>query len=200
MILLQKMTEGRSMHQHDMPCQERWGFVQVYTGNGKGKTTAALGIALRAAATNRHVAMVAFDKGGNDYSERAIIAERIPEIEIFATGLDRIDRGTGRFRFGVTGEDRTEGERGLRLVERLFAERRHEIIILDEINIATTLGILEEPDVLRVLETRPSDIELILTGREAPRSFLALADLISEIHPVAHYFSRGTIARKGIDY
>ncbi|MCI0479149.1 cob(I)yrinic acid a,c-diamide adenosyltransferase [Candidatus Uhrbacteria bacterium] len=188
------------MPHEETPRQERWGLIQIYTGNGKGKTTAALGVALRAAAVGRRVAVVAFDKGGDHYSERTILAERIPEIEVFPTGLDRIDPETRTFRFGVTDDDRREGERGLRIAERLFAEGRHDLIVLDEANIATTLGILREEDVLRVLDLRPDDVELILTGREAPQSFLARADLISEIRPTAHYFSRGNIARKGIDY
>lgn len=175
-------------------------MVQVYTGNGKGKTTAALGTALRAVASGRRVAIVAFDKGGGNYSERSIIAERLPEIDMFPTGLDRIDPVTGRFRFGVTPEDRAEGKRGLRIAEDLFAVPRHDLVILDEVNIATSLGILREDEALRVLARRPAGMELILTGREAPPSFLALADLVSEIHPVAHYFRHGTIARKGIDY
>ncbi|MFH1077690.1 MAG: cob(I)yrinic acid a,c-diamide adenosyltransferase [Patescibacteria group bacterium] len=176
------------------------GMVQVYTGNGKGKTTAALGTALRAVAVGHRVAIVAFDKGGGNYSERSIIADRLPEVDVFPTGLDRIDPATGRFRFGVTPEDRTEGERGLHIVEGLFTTPRHDLIIPDEVNIATSLGILQENAVLDVLRKRPAGIELILTGREAPQSFLALADLVSEIHPVAHYFRHGTIARKGIDY
>jgi cob(I)alamin adenosyltransferase len=180
--------------------QGRRGRVHVYTGNGKGKTTAALGIALRAASIGMRVAIVAFDKGGDHYSERSIIAARIPEIEFFPSGCDRMDSGTGRFRFGVTDEDRKEGERALSIVRDLFGRPRHDLVILDEVNISTSIGIVDEHVVLDILASRPHGMELVLTGREVPQSFRNLADLITEMAPVAHYFTRGEIARKGIDY
>jgi len=188
------------MMHDDLKCQGRWGLIQVYTGNGKGKTTAALGTALRAASIGRRVAIVAFDKGGSHYSERDIVRDRIPEIEFFPTGRDRIDPTTGAFRFGVTDEDRSEGERALALVKTLFAEARHDMVILDEVNSSTALGIVDETDVLALLDAKPSCIELVLTGRNAPPSFIDRADLVSDVMLVNHYFYRGENAREGIDY
>ena len=181
--------------------QQTWGLIQVFTGNGKGKTTAALGTAFRAVAKGRRVAIVYFDKGGEShYSERDLIRARLPEIEIYPTGLDRIDPATNKFRFGVTDEDREEGERGLGIVKKLFDEKRHALIVLDEINSSTALGIIQEIDVLALLDRRPPDIELILTGRDAPQSFLNKADLVTDMTLVKHYFYHGIAAREGLDF
>lgn len=179
---------------------QTWGLIQLFTGDGKGKTSAALGTALRAAAIGKCVAIVVFDKGGTHYSERRLIAARIPEIEIFATGLDRIDPLTGAFRFGVTEEDRKEGERGLIIVRRLFEEKRHDLIVLDEINSGAALGIVKEDDVLALVDRKPPTVELILTGRNAPASFKERAHLITEMKLVEHYFYHGIAARAGLDY
>jgi len=188
------------MQHDDLKRQGKWGLIQVYTGNGKGKTTAALGTALRAASVGKHVAIVAFDKGGEHYSERDIIRLRIPEIEFFPTGCDRIDPVTGTFRFGVTGEDRREGERALSIVKTLFAEAGHDMVVLDEVNSSAALGIVNEADVLALLDAKPSHVELVLTGRNAPPSFIGRADLVSDVMLVNHYFYRGENAREGIDY
>lgn len=177
------------------------GLIQVYTGNGKGKTTAALGTALRAVAEGMRVAIVHFDKGGAHYSERSLIAARFPEVELHATGLDRIDPVTNRFRFGVTPEDQAEAERGLALVRDLFKRSAPpDVVILDEINTTVTLGMLAEAAALEVLRDKPADTELILTGRTAPESFKEMADLVSDVNLVKHYFYRGVPARYGLDY
>jgi cob(I)alamin adenosyltransferase len=176
-------------------------MIQLYTGNGKGKTTAALGTALRAAAKGKRVALVAFDKGGEShYSERKIIRERIPEIRIFVTGRDRIDHQTNEFRFGVTDDDRAEGERGLEIVRELFRDSAADLVVLDEINSSTSLGIVSESDVLKLLDERPENVELILTGRDAPESFIQHADLVTDMQLVKHYYYQGEKAREGFDY
>ncbi|MDQ7814727.1 MAG: cob(I)yrinic acid a,c-diamide adenosyltransferase [Patescibacteria group bacterium] len=178
----------------------RWGLIQVFTGDGRGKTSAALGTALRAAAQGRRCAIVYFDKGGEShYSERLILRERIPEIEIFPTGLDRIDE-KGRFRFGVTDEDRAEGERGINIIREIFSAASYDLVVLDEINPSTHLGIVEEANILDLLKSKPDNLEMILTGRNAPQSFLDLADLVTEMGLKKHYFYRGVKAREGLDY
>jgi cob(I)alamin adenosyltransferase len=174
-------------------------MLNVYTGDGKGKTTAALGVLVRAIGAGKKVAWVAFDKGGDDYNERFTIRERFPEVDFHATGLNRIDE-KGKFRFGVTNEDRLEGERGLTIVKQLFADNKHDLIILDEINSSTSLGIIAEADILAILDTKPPDMELILTGRNAPKSFCDQCDLLTEMKLHKHYFYHGTKARPGFDY
>ena len=123
-----------------------------------------------------------------------------PEIDFFVTGFDRIDPITGRFRFGVTDEDRAEGQRGLIIIKKIFDEQRHTLIVMDEINSSTDLGIVSEAGVLALLDQRPPDVELILTGRNAPASFIERADLVTDMAIVKHYFYHGVKAREGLDY
>jgi cob(I)alamin adenosyltransferase len=165
------------------------GLVQLYTGNGKGKTTASLGMAIRAVAKGIRVAIVYFDKGGIHYSERKVIVERFKgEIDFWGSGLDRIDPKTGRFRFGVTDEDKAEAERGLDVVRGILAKPEYGLVIL------------VERDVLDVIAAKPAKTELVLTGRNAPDSFRELADLVTEMTLIKHYFYHGTPAREGLDY
>ncbi|MBI4458015.1 cob(I)yrinic acid a,c-diamide adenosyltransferase [Candidatus Uhrbacteria bacterium] len=177
------------------------GLLQVYTGDGKGKTTASLGVAIRAAARKMKVAIVYFDKGGEHYSERRILEQRFSgEIDFWATGLDRIDPANGRFRFGVLDEDRVEAQRGLEIVQALFDAGSHDLVILDEINTTVSLGMLAEDDVLDTLALKPEIMEVVLTGRNAPDSFIEHADLVSEMQLIKHYFYHGVPAREGIDF
>lgn len=177
---------------------EAWGKIQIYTGNGKGKTTSALGTALRAHAQGKKVAFVYFDKGGTHYSEEALLKQL--EIEHYRTGLDRIDPETGKFRFGVTPEDKAEGEKGLQKANELIERGDLDVLVLDEICVSTSLGILEEEAVVEMIKKKPQKLELILTGRDAPNSFEELADLVSEIMIKKHYFYGGAPAREGLDY
>lgn len=175
-------------------------MIQIYTGDGKGKTTAALGLVVRAVGAGKKVAWVAFDKGGDHYAEREVLTRRFPEVGVYVTGLDRMDMTTGTFRFGVTDEDKAEGERGLGIVHDLFAKAEHDLIVLDEINISTNLGIVKEADILAILGQKPSDMEVVLTGRNAPESFVELSDLVTEMRMNKHYMQKGVKARPGFDY
>jgi len=178
-----------------------WGLIQIYTGNGKGKTSAALGVALRAAATGHHVAIVSFDKGGSShYSERNIIRERLPMIDLYPVGRDRIDPVSNRFDFSIVDADRQEGERGIAIVRQLYDGHCHDLIVLDEICSSASLGIVSESSVLAILDQKPKDIELILTGRNASSTILERADLVTEMCAVKHYFDRGVSAREGLDF
>lgn len=160
------------------------GRIHVYTGNGKGKTTAALGLALRARAVGKRVAIVFFDKGGVHYSERALLGSL--GIAWHAYGLDRIDPKTDRFRFGVIPEDVQQAEEGIAQARKLLAPISPlpasaggggiegggvspldllDLIILDEINTTVALGMLAERAVERLLDVKPDATEMILTGR-----------------------------------
>lgn len=177
------------------------GLIQVYTGDGKGKTTASLGLALRAVSQGTRVAIVHFDKGGTHYAEREIIAAKFPgQIDLFGTGLDRIDPKTNRFRFGVTDDDKAEAARGLSLVRDIFRKGRHGLVVMDEINCTVALGMLAEADVLAVVGEKPAHAELVMTGRNASQAFRELADLVTEMTLVKHYFYKGVPARYGLDY
>ncbi len=154
---------------------------------------------MRAVGAGKRVAWVAFDKGGDDYNERITIRERFPDVNYHVTGLNRIDE-KGIFRFGVTFADKQEGERGLEIVRELFAVDNHDLIVLDEINSTASLNIISETDVLSLLNIKPANLELILTGRNAPQSFRDQCDLMTEMKLHKHYFYHGTKARPGIDY
>lgn len=178
--------------------KEKWGLIQVYTGKGKGKTTAALGTALRAFAKGKKVAFVYFDKGGEHYSERSIL-DRLG-IEYHVTGLDRIDPVTGRFRFGVTAEDKSEAERALEITSKIIESGKCDLLVMDEVNVTVSLGALDAGDVLELLKKKPKNLEIIMTGRDCPQEFIDMADLVTEMTLVKHYFYKGVRAREGLDY
>lgn len=191
--------------------ENKKGFIQIYTGNGKGKTTAALGLAVRARGAGLKVAIVYFDKGGTHYSERKLFKKL--GIDYVASGLDRID-AKGRFRFGVTPADIKEAKRGFKIAEKLLKSGKYDLVILDEINSIVDLKMLGVSEVLKVISRYSSmgrkvsgmpalsgqKLELILTGRNAPKEFLDIANLITEMKLVKHYFYRGARAREGIDF
>ncbi len=174
------------------------GLIHIYTGAGKGKTTVALGLALRAQGAKFKVAIVYFDKGGKVYSEKAAL-EKLG-IDYFSTGVERFDPKTGKFRFGVTEEDVAEAKRGLKIAEEILKGGKYDLVILDEINTVTAQKMLRVEDVLKLLEQKPQNVELVLTGRGAPQEILDKADLITEMYEVKHYYREGVKARKGIDY
>jgi len=177
---------------------EGFGLIQLLTGNGKGKTTASLGEALRAKAIGKKVGIVFFDKGGDThYSERKMLDQI--GIDYVATGRDRIDPVTGRFDFSIQEIDKTEAERGLREVARMFSEG-FDVVVMDEINSTTALKMIEESRVLELLAQKPEQTELILTGRNAPESFIKKAHLVTEMRLHKHYFYSGVSAREGLDY
>ncbi len=186
---------------------EAWGKLQVFTGNGKGKTTAALGTALRAFGFGKRVAIVWFDKGGAHYSERALLrwlaGQKTPTngaLTLVSCGLDRIDPETGRFRFGVTDEDKAEAARGWAEAEGLIRGGEHDLVVLDEINSTVALGMLPEAPVLSALDARPANMEIICTGRDVSAALQERADLVTDMRLVKHYFYEGISAREGLDY
>lgn len=180
-----------------------YGLISVFTGDGRGKTTAGLGTAVRALGAGKRVAIVYFDKGGDaHYSERHVLRalSRSFPIEYHVTGRDRIDATTGRFDFALLEIDKTEARRGLQIVVDLFLKAEHDLIIFDEINSTVSLGLLDEQSVLDVLDKKPEKIELLLTGRNAPTRFLERAHLVTEMTLRRHYFYSGVKAREGVDF
>ena len=179
-------------------------MLQIYTGNGKGKTTCAVGLSVRALGAGMKVALVQFDKGydGNNehYHERHVL-RKLPGIDLFPTGLERMNPD-GSFRFGVTEGDLREARRGLELSSQAIESARYHVVILDEILSARSYHLIEEKEVLAVLDLYRShpEIELVLTGRGLTGEIEKRADLITEFRPVRHYFDRGLPARKGIEF
>ncbi len=168
------------------------GFVQVYTGDGKGKTTAALGLALRAAGAGLRVYFGQFIKNA-DYSEIKALAR-------FADCITVHQFGRGCFLLTEPApEDRAAARRGLDGVRRALVSGDYDLVIADEANVAVALGLIEPEDLVALIDQRPEQVELVLTGRSAPDAVLARADLVTEMRCVRHYYDRGVLARKGIE-
>jgi cob(I)alamin adenosyltransferase len=167
-------------------------MIQIYTGNGKGKTTAALGLALRASGAGLKVFIGQFIKGKN-YSELKALKElKNITVEQF---------GSGCFITGKPSKKDIERAReGLEKIKKIIAERSYDVIILDEINIAVKLKLLAQEEVSSIMKKVSPRCELVLTGRYAHPEFLKLAHLVSEIREKKHYYRRGRKARKGIEY
>lgn len=186
----------------DIRGREGLGLIHVITGNGKGKTTSSLGLTLRAVGAGLRVGIVFFDKGGTGhYSERIALAKLFKnKVDYVATGRDRIDPETGRFDFSITDKDGKEALRGLKAARHMMNSGQFDVLIFDEINSTTSLGMLGEKDVLDMLREKPSTVEVILTGRNAPESFLRAAHLVTDMKLRKHYFYSGVPARPGIDF
>lgn len=168
------------------------GYVQVYTGNGKGKTTAALGLALRAAGAGLRVFIGQFAKG-RPYSE-------IKSLGRFDDLITLRQYGSGCFIFGEPRqEDRDAAARGLAEIREAVSSGRYDVVILDEANIATFYNLVNIEELLAVIDQRPPHVELILTGRNAHEQILSRADLITEMLEVKHYYAAGVEARDGIE-
>lgn len=177
--------------------RQGYGLVQIFTGEGKGKTTAALGEIIRAYGAGKKVGIVYFDKGGSHYSERSVL-DRL-EIPYVVTGRDRMEATTERFDFSLTPKDHEEVERGLAAARDFFASGC-DVVLLDEINSCVALGLITAEEVLSLIKNKPEGVELILTGRHAPALFLDAAHLVSDVQMKKHYFYSGVKAREGLDY
>lgn len=178
-------------------------MIQIYTGDGKGKTTAALGLAVRAAGANKKVRIVYFDKGGDNYNERPALDVLSKEFDLkyYATGLNRIGENNF-FRFENTQADKDEAARAITLVEQIINEEKPDLIVLDELNTSLHLGLVEKEKVLDLLKKIPEEVEVVISGRYAAQELIELADLVSEIQATKHYFEGdpNMPAREGIDY
>ena len=170
------------------------GYIQVYTGNCKGKTTAALGLALRAAGREMMVCMVQFMKGGGPYGEH-LAAERLaPYLTIIQTGREGwVDKDNPH------PEDVRLAREALVIAKEALTGGRYDIVILDEINGAVSFGLLSVDDVLELMRSKPARVELVLTGRNADEKIIEAADLVTEMREIKHYYKAGVQARIGIE-
>ena len=177
------------------------GFIHVYTGDGKGKTTAAMGLAMRAVQNKKRVAIVFFDKAGDFYSEKKLIDEKFCNmIDHWSCGRPRFNPESNEFDFSVTPEDEWEARRGIELARDIMAQNKHQILILDEINNAVHAKLLNIVQVMDMISHKPEQMELVLTGRNAKPEILEAADLVTDMRNVKHYMDQGITARAGIDY
>ena len=168
------------------------GYVHVYTGNGKGKTTAAIGLAIRAAGAGMRVYIAQFVKGMH-YSE-----------------LDALDRYTDRITLKQYGrdcfiekepeeEDIQAARQGLEEVKGILASGDYQMVVLDEANIATRYNLFSPDELIELVRSKPEAVELVITGRNADPKVVALADLVTEMKEIKHYYNRGVQARPGIE-
>lgn len=181
------------------PNWAKHGYIQVYTGDGKGKTTASLGLAMRALGRCWKVLIIMFTKGGDDYGELNSFRELSPEItknlKIVQAGLDRIVYENNKNKC-----DEAEIKKGWELAKKVIKDDSYNLVILDEANIAIDLGLIDIDEMVEVLKNKPEEMEIVLTGRNAHPKIIEIAHLVSEIKPIKHYWDTGVVARKGIEY
>ncbi len=168
------------------------GLVQVYTGHGKGKTTAALGQAMRAAGQGLKVVMIQFVKGDANSGELFLI-RKYPFMEI-------VQPNKGDCFTQPREELKAVVDEAMEMAQKYLAEGNYDMVILDEIFVAVSMGLLSASDVVSLMEQKASRTELILTGRNAPTEIVRMADLVTEMLMIKHPFAEGTPARKGIEY
>jgi cob(I)alamin adenosyltransferase len=171
------------------------GLVQVFTGDGKGKTTAALGTVLRAAGHGLNIYVVFFIKGSYARGEFSALA-RLPHVKFASFGLRQfIDK-----RKGIDPEEKRQAEVALAAAREAITSGDYDLVVLDEINVALDFQLIEIDDVIDIIKNKPSHVELILTGRHADARLIDVADLVTEMVNVKHPFEKGVKARQGIEY
>ena len=168
------------------------GYIQVYTGNGKGKTTAAFGLVLRAAGACKKVFIAQFVKG-QEYSEVFAVHKFLPSVAIRQYGLDCFIINT------PTQADIDIARKGLQEVSDIILSGEYDVVILDEANIAIYYNLFSAAELIKILKNKPEDVEIIITGRYACPEILEMADLVTEMREVKHYYTQGVQARVGIE-
>jgi cob(I)alamin adenosyltransferase len=168
------------------------GCIHIYTGNGKGKTTSALGIAVKAAGAGEKIFIGQFLKSGN-YSEMKALKKITDQITVEHYGLGRFVKGH------PSQEDIEAGMKGYKRVEKIIEKGEHDLVILDEGNIAVKYNIFSEQDLLNLFEKKSDHVEIVVTGRGATRAIMEKANLVVEMKAVKHYFQTGVEARIGIE-
>ena len=168
------------------------GYVQVYTGNGKGKTTASLGLSVRAAGAGFKVFIVQFLKQG-DYSEIKALGRFPDQITIEQYGLGRFVKGQ------PSPEDIVAGQKGYERVAAILKQGEHDLVVVEEGNVAVKCGLFPEEKLLELMEMKPDHVELVITGRGATPAVMDRADLVTEMKEIKHYYQAGVPARVGIE-
>ncbi|MDH7517283.1 MAG: cob(I)yrinic acid a,c-diamide adenosyltransferase [Candidatus Thermoplasmatota archaeon] len=169
------------------------GLVHVYTGPGKGKTTAAIGLGVRAAGAGLKVIMIQFMKGRR-YSEIDVI-EKIPNFTVIQYGRDEFVSKEKPEQIDID-----LAKKGFEYAKKVIKEGKYDMVILDEINVAVDYNLINVKDILKLVDEKPEKIELVLTGRYAPSELVKVADLVTEMLEIKHPYQEGMLARKGIDH
>jgi cob(I)alamin adenosyltransferase len=177
-----------------MTKRKRVGLIIVNTGNGKGKTTAALGTALRAVGVKFKVFMVQFIKGSWDYGELHVVEKLKPYFEIKPMGEGFTWETKDKKR------DTEVATKAWEFCKELIRKNEHDLLIFDEINNAIDYGYVDVTDVIDALKKKPKEMHIILTGRNAPQALIDVADLVTEMREIKHPFHKGIYAQKGIEF
>lgn len=171
------------------------GIIQIYTGEGKGKSTAAFGLALRAAGWKMHTGIVQFMKKGEGYGEITAFAN-LPYIEIFSFGSNKFLKKDAP----QEEEDLALAHAAMAKAKELMVDQKVDILILDELCNAIYFDLVSEKEVLALMSLKRADQEVVITGRNAPHCLLELADLVTEMKEIKHPYQKGIQARRGIEY
>jgi cob(I)alamin adenosyltransferase len=172
-------------------------LVIVYTGKGKGKTTAALGLALRAVGYSHKVCMIQFIKGSWHYGEMTSSKKLEPEFELAAIGRGFVGIIDDK---SPIDEHKRIADEALRIAQEKIFSKKYDIVILDEVNYAINLGLIKLDAVLELIRKKPENVNLVLTGNYARDELIELADLVTEMREIKHPFKSGMRAKKGIDF
>ncbi len=191
--LKKKKAPARKKPKIILPKTDR-GLVMVITGNGKGKTTAAFGQALRAIGQGYHVFVVQFMKG-RKYGEFIAAQKYLPNLTIRRCGLDSFV-----MRDNPAAIDIEMAQKGLAAAQKAIESGKYDMVILDEANVAIDFKLISLPDVIELIKNKPAHLDLILTGRYAPAEITELADTVSEIQEVKHHYNAGIKDRAGIEH
>lgn len=173
---------------------ESKGLVLVFTGNGKGKTSAAMGVALRALGHGKRVHIVYFMKGGSPYGEQVALSN-LSNVVFSRFGLQEyVDPKN------ITPEDKEEASKSFSAARQAVLSGNYDLVILDEVNIAAAWKLIDIDRVTELIDNKPANVDLILTGRYADQKLIDRADLVTEMKEIKHPYASGAIAKKGIDY
>jgi cob(I)alamin adenosyltransferase len=170
------------------------GLVEIFTGEGKGKTSAALGAIIRALGHDFRVYIVFFMKGDFPYGEQKILC-RLPNCTVERFGFQEFTDPAH-----VKPEEKAEAWKALKAARKAMLSRKYDVVILDEVNVAAAWKLIDVGDLIRLIKDRPDKVELILTGRYADPKVIELADLVTDMVKVKHPFDKGILSRKGIEF
>ncbi len=188
------MTEEELLHSCSPSKPLRQGLVQIFTGDGKGKTSAAIGVALRALGYGLRVYIAYFMKGDYPCSECDILA-KLPNATVASFGQKGFVDPEN-----IKPEEREQANQGLAAARQAMLSGSYDLVVLDEVNLAAAWKLVEVDDVIKLIGDRPKNVDLILTGREAGARLIKLADLVTEMLKIKHFHDEGITARRGIDY
>lgn len=169
--------------------------MQIFTGEGKGKTTAALGTVLRAAGHGMKISIIFFIKGPSSQGEYKTLLT-LPNVKVTSFGLRQFIHKNA----GINPEEKAQAQAALAAAHEDITGGRFDLVVLDEINVAVYFQLLEVDEILRLIKDKPPHIELILTGRNAHEKLVEIADLVTEMKKIKHPFDKGIKARKGIEF